>query len=333
MEGVLWSVAAMVVKDAAKQQYLKGRDYERNVRKVYRDVDNLSIMVNQVKANSHAGGALADNTIKTGPHALFVKRAEKQLRHSYRTLQREYSRDRPSLSRLVEHASTPGAEMRLLDIGTAARQTARGLGDLLSEMRFARLGSLEIEKEGTRPPPQRHQPAAQEGGGAWARLAPRHSSSSSDKWMPLAVALDASSGYRDREHALDNLQHGIEQVLEACDDEHEAEAMAYAQHALAEVLRLQKSSDGLGAAGGGGCPVDEELGGAVEDLDGAMRSLLLLMGGAESGEEKEKEKEKKEAMRRLGRALDDVDAALVARQAYREREGERRLRRIMTSGS
>lgn len=133
MEGLFWGVAAMVVKDALKQPYMKGRDYERNVRQVYRDVDNLKITMSHVRTNC------TPEDLTTGPHATFIRRAESQLRDSYRTLEREYPR-KAGLSRLMEHATTPGAEMNLLDIGKEANQTARGLGDLLSEIRFARMG-------------------------------------------------------------------------------------------------------------------------------------------------------------------------------------------------
>lgn len=368
MEGMLWGVAAMVVKDAVKQQYVKGRDYERNVRQVYRDVDNLSITVDHVKSNCTA------EDMETGPHAVFIKRAEKQLRDSYRTLKREYPR-KPGLSRLMEHASKPGAEMHLLDIGKEANQTARGLGDLLSEIRFAKIG-----KPKEQPPPQ--QPAREDASQIARRplshsmaldenaisddslsphsipsdqaslfdrtviapssirspsssatgrskrrpTAPRKRSYSASeqkqkalvptsfsKSRPLKAILD---GGCDREHALDNLQYGIDQVLDACDDEHETEAMEYIQHALNEVLRLQK------AQGFAGSRVDEELGAAVEDLDDAMKSLLAAKS----------EKEKKHTMKKLSHALDDVDAALADRQMYKEQEWEHRLRRI-TPGS
>lgn len=132
----------MVIKDAVKQPYLKGRDYERNVRQVYRDVDNLKITTDHVRTNC------TPEDLTTGPHAQFIRRAEVQLRDAYRTLDREYPR-KASLSRLMEHASTPGAEMHLLDIGKEANQTARGLGDLLSEIRFARMG--KAKEEGNKP--------------------------------------------------------------------------------------------------------------------------------------------------------------------------------------
>lgn len=136
MNGMLWGVAAMVVKDAIKQPYLKGRDYERNVRQAYRDVDNLKITLEHVRANC------TPEDLTTGPHAVFIRRAEIQLKDAYRTLDREYPR-KAGFSRLLEHASTPGAEMALLDIGKEANQTARGLSDLLSEIRFARMGKAK----------------------------------------------------------------------------------------------------------------------------------------------------------------------------------------------
>lgn len=133
MEGMLWGVAAMCVKDAIKNPYLKGRDYERNVRQVHRDVDNLKITMDHVKTSC------ADEDFVNGPHAPYIKRAERQLKDAYRTLRREFPR-KPGLTRLLEHAATPGREMHLLDIGKEANQTARGLGDLLSEIRFAKIG-------------------------------------------------------------------------------------------------------------------------------------------------------------------------------------------------
>lgn len=138
MEGMFWGVAAMVVKDAIKQPYLKGRDYERNVRQAYRDVDNLKITLAHVRTNC------TPEDLTTGPHATFIRRAEVQLKDAYRTLDRGYQR-KAGFSKLMEYASTPGAEMTLLDIGKEANQTARGLGDLLSEIRFARMGK---SKEG-----------------------------------------------------------------------------------------------------------------------------------------------------------------------------------------
>lgn len=135
---MFWGVAAMVVKDAVKQPYLKGRDYERNVRQVYRDVDNLKITTDHVRTNC------TPEDLTTGPHAAFIRRAEVQLKDAYRTLDREYPR-KAGFSRLMEYASTPGAEMTLLDIGKEANQTAKGLGDLLSEIRFARMGKSKEE--------------------------------------------------------------------------------------------------------------------------------------------------------------------------------------------
>lgn len=122
----------MIVKDVLKTPYLKGRDYERNVRQVYRDVDNLQITLDQTKSNCE-GQSLSR------PHAEFVKRAEKQKRHAYRILRKSYPRN-ASKSQLFEYASTPGAEMNLLDIGKEANQTAKGLNDLLAEIRFSKIG-------------------------------------------------------------------------------------------------------------------------------------------------------------------------------------------------
>lgn len=59
----MWGVAAMVVKDVVKNPYLKGRDYERNVRQVYRDVDNLRITMDQVKTNC------AGEDLENGPYS------------------------------------------------------------------------------------------------------------------------------------------------------------------------------------------------------------------------------------------------------------------------
>lgn len=128
----MYGVAAMIVKDMLKTPYLKGRDYERNVRQVYRDVDNLQITLDQTKSNCE-GQSLSKQ------HAEFVKRAEKQKRDSYRVLRKNYPRN-ASKSQLLEYASTPGAEMNLLDLGKEANQTAKGLNDLLAEIRFAKIG-------------------------------------------------------------------------------------------------------------------------------------------------------------------------------------------------
>lgn len=128
----MYGVAAMIVKDMLKTPYIKGRDYERNVRQVYRDVDNLQITLDQTKSNCE-GQSLSK------PHAEFVKRAEKQKRDAYRILRKNYPRY-ASKSQLLEYASTPGAEMNLLDIGKEANQTAKGLNDLLAEIRFAKIG-------------------------------------------------------------------------------------------------------------------------------------------------------------------------------------------------
>lgn len=139
MNAMLLGVAGMLLKDAIKQPYLKGRDYERNVRQAYRDVENLQITLQHVRAHC----APADLT--TGPHAAFIRRAQGQLREAYRTLDRAYPR-KAGLARLLEHASTPGAEAALLDIGKEACQTARGLGDVLAEIRCARAGNKAKEE-------------------------------------------------------------------------------------------------------------------------------------------------------------------------------------------
>lgn len=367
MEGMLWGVAAMVVKDAVNQQYLKGRDYERNVRQVYRDIDNLKITMAHVKVNC------GDEDLDTGPHAPFIQRAERQLRDAYRTLKRDYPR-KPGLSKLLDYASTPGAEMHLLDIGKEANQTARGLGDLLSEIRFAKIGKSKEEpprdkmsahpaalasphtplydmtvyenalSEGSVSPQSMasdqaslfdhsivrpssiHSPSSSTSSQSRRRSSslrsrrhsisePKQKSLPPSTWpksRPLEVILE---GGRDREHALDNLQIGIDNVLEACDDEHEAEAMDYLERALAEVLRLQKTR------GFAGSRADEDLGDAVEDLDDAMNSLVDAKNG----------KEKKYAMKRLSHALEDVDMALAERQKDKEREPEHRPRQITQS--
>ena len=132
MEGLVYGVAAMIVKDMLKTPYLKGRDYERNVRQVYRDVDNLQITLDQTKSNCE-GQSLSK------PHADFVKRAEKQRREAFRILRKNYPRH-ATKSQLLEYASTPGAEMNLLDLGKEANQTAKGLNDLLAEIRFSKIG-------------------------------------------------------------------------------------------------------------------------------------------------------------------------------------------------
>lgn len=152
MEGLFWGVMAMVVKDTLKQQYIKGRDYERNVRQVYRDVDNLKITMAHVRTNCQP------EDLETGPHALFIQRAERQLHDAYRMLKKHYPRT-ASTSRLMEYSSTPGAEMHLLDIGKEANQTARGLGDLLAEIRFAKIGKAKAGDE-KKPPADGAQPIA-----------------------------------------------------------------------------------------------------------------------------------------------------------------------------
>lgn len=372
MEGMLWGVAAMVVKDAVKQPYLKGRDYERNVRQVYRDIDNLKITMDHVKVNCQ------DEDLENGPYAPFIKRAERQLKDAYRTLKKSYPR-KASLSFLAQYASTPGAEMHLLDIGKEANQTARGLNDLLSEIRFAKIG---------KPPPDQDKAQGQD-----AKSSPKGSASSPQEGVPPtprsvrdmalyenAVSDDSSmaseqsslfdrdlirpsSGHSpstsnsshprkrsstsrrnrsqsinektrkalpsspfskpqrldvilesgaERELALDNLQIGIDNVLDSVDEEHEGEAMDYMEHALAEVLRIQKTQGFVGSE------FDEDLGDAVEDLDESMKSLL----GARN------DKEKKYAMKRLSHALEDVDHALAERQKYKERVAERRLKQL-----
>lgn len=372
MEGMLWGVAAMVVKDAVKQPYLKGRDYERNVRQVYRDVDNLKITMDHVKVNCQ------DEDLENGPYAPFIKRAERQLRDAYRTLKKNYPR-KAGLSFLAQYASTPGAEMHLLDIGKEANQTARGLGDLLSEIRFSKIGKPPPKDTSQRgPPAPRDIPQPQQVGvspspvydmavyenaisdgsssssspgsmqseqsslfdrdlvrptnvlspssstssprkrSVSSRRARSQSTSESRKALPaspftkpqrLDVILE---GGAERELALDNLQIGIDNVLTSVDDEHEEEAMDYMEHALAEVLRLQKTK------GFAGSPLDEDLGDAVEDLDDSMKSLM----GAKS------DKEKKYAMKRLSHALEDVDHALAERQKHKERVAKQRLRQV-----
>lgn len=392
MEGMLWGVAAMVVKDAVKNPYLKGRDYERNVRQVYRDVDNLRITMDQVKMNC------TPEDLSTGEHAPYIKRAERQMKDAYRTLRKHYPR-RAGLTRILEHAATPGAEMHLLDIGKEANQTARGLGDLLSEIRFAKIGKSKDEPpppepsttRGSRSPtkiedsasPRRqikyhdmamYEDAVSSGsssqdddddeelfdrGGPLSpstayspssstsssqdrkrRSSSKHHSSSSSsrrsrsqsitarKALPptssesssssasrsnrLAVILETTSA-SEREHALDNLQLAIDNVLVAPDAGSEGTAMEFMEEALAEVLRLQKT------AGFGGSRLDEDLGDAVEDLDESMKSLLSART----------DKESKYAMRRLSHALDDVDHALGERRRHKARAAERRPREFV----
>lgn len=379
MEGMFWGVAAMVVKDAVKQQYLKARDYARNVRQVYRDVDNLSIAVDHVKANCQP------EDLDAGPHAPFIRRAERQLRDAYRTLDKVYPL-KPSTSKLVEYASRPGGEMHLLDIGKEANQTARGLGDLLSEIRFAKIGggskdesSSEEQGPGDTPPQSSPQPAPfptaydmllyqsnafpPDGSGSprttnsdqsslfdhtvvqpssiyspstdSSRSGRRRSSSARQRRRDPSPAAGERAGDPpssrkdprplgplfgdrvDREHALDSLQDGIEQVLGACDEDREGEAMGYLERALSEVIRLQKTR------GFAGCRADEDLGDAVEELDHAMTGL------AGAGDEREK----KRGLRRLGRALEEVDAALAERQRHKERGSDCRRHRIAAKSS
>lgn len=365
MEGMLWGVAAMVVKDAVKQPYLKGRDYERNVRQVYRDIDNLKITMEHVKINCQG------EDLENGPYSPFIKRAERQLRDAYRTLKKSYPR-KAGLSFLAQYASTPGAEMHLLDIGKEANQTARGLSDLLSEIRFAKIGKSNDDStpapasDGASPkssaspksvydvdkyenavsdgsssprsvaseqsslfdrdllrPSSVHSPSSSTSSRSRKRSSssrrPRSQSTSQNrkaltsspwsKTQPLDVILESGA---EREHALDNLQIGIDNVLDAVDEEHEGETMEYMEHALAEVLRLQKTQ------GFTGSQFDEDLGDAVEDLDDSMNTLL----------EARSEKEKKYAMKRLSHALEDVDHALGERQKHKERVADRRLKQI-----
>lgn len=358
---MLWGVAAMVVKDAVKQPYLKGRDYERNVRQVYRDVDNLKITMEHVRVNCQ------DEDLEHGTYAPFINRAERQLRDAKRTLKKNYPR-KAGLSFLAQYASTPGAEMHLLDIGKEANQTARGLGDLLSEIRFAKIGGKPKEDSRPAPIPGRisapsvydmamYENAVSDGSTTPRSMASEQSgifdsdlvrpssvygpsssstlgrsskrslssrrprsqsasenrkalkSSSSSKSQQLDVILESGT---DHELSLDNLQIGIDNVLASVDDEHEGEAMEYMEHALAEVLRLQKTQ------GFTGSHLDEDLGDAVEDLDDSMNSLL----GARS------EKEKKYAIKRLSHALEDVDHALAERKKHRDRVAERRLKHL-----
>lgn len=363
MEGMLWNVAAMVVKDAVKQPYLKGRDYERNVRQVYRDVENLRISMDHVKENCPG------EDLEHSPYASFIKRAERQLKDADRTLKKHYPR-KASLSFLAQYASKPGTEMRLLDIGKEANQTAKGLGDLLSEIRFSKIGKPAADKDPPKgatpdgasvpregvPAPSVYDMAVYENAvsddsslvsgqsslfdhdlvrplsghsrfSSTSSRPRRHSSarrprsqSTSDKRKSLPASpfsklshLNAIlEGGAEREHALDSLQTGIENVLDSVDEEHECEAMEYMEHALAEVLRIQKTQGFVGSQH------DEDLGDAVEDLDESMKSLL----GART------EKEKKYAMKRLSHALEDVDQALAERQKYKGRVAERRLKQI-----
>lgn len=383
MEGMFWGVAAMMVKDAVKQQYLKGRDYERNVRQVYRDVDNLKITMDHVRRN--CGG----EDLETGPHAPFIRRAEAQLRDAYRILRRSYPR-KPGLSKLMEYASRPGAEMHLIDIGKEANQTARGLGDLLAEIRFAKIGKPPDGGgggggggSGGNPPPSPlpvphpafydvalYEDAVSDGmssprsvgsdksslfdrdrhlsrsrtrgstrshpsstssrsrGRSPSSRRPRSHSAATQKTLlpaPSSSSSSSSSSSRSRdkkplpaikegERALDDLQHGIDSVLGARSESDAHDAMEHIERALAEVLRVQRTEGGFA----GLSRADEDLGDAVEDLDEAMAGVL----GARD------DREKKYATRRLGQALEDVDAALAARQRRKERRAGRRLRQI-----
>lgn len=364
MEGMLWGVAAMCVKDAVKQPYMKGRDYERNVRQVYRDVDNLSISVEHVKSNCQ-GDDMPD-----GAQALFIRRAEKQLRDAYRTLKRDYPR-KLGLSGLMEYSTTPGGEMHLLDIGKEANQTAKGLGDLLAEIRFAKLGKKPKDEEDPEkaamkeeaPPPRRRRPrfdvskyesavfddASSDQASisnpsvtdSWSPPSPVASPPDRSRQRPKAVRKRSYSasdhvpvrdrllpppssfgrpskpeGRRDRERALDNLQRGVDHVLEADDDEEEAAAMAHLQRSLIDVLRVQKTQ------GFAGDPFDGALGDAVEDLDDALANLVTA--GTD--------KEKGHALKRVSRAFEDVDLALVQRRKHKERKARHQPPQL-TAGS
>lgn len=364
----MYGVAAMIVKDMLKTPYVKGRDYERNVRQVYRDVENLQITLDQTKSN-------CEGLSLSKPHADFVKRAEKQKREAYRILRKNYPRH-ATKSHLLEYASTPGAEMNLLDIGKEANQTAKGLNDLLAEIRFAKIGGdkgddKEKEKEGkdkhkdkspTRPSldlsnihkaPSRDsstpgsmsshhssvfspipiQPSSiyspPSSTSSFGDPTRRHSTSSRRRSQtnhlghhPKQQLLTPSSWPktnpfettiietgREREQALDNLQHGIDQVLGAVDQEHENEAMAYLEHALNEVLRLQQRGSGSHS----GLSVGEDLGDAVDELDLAMRNLVA------AGTDRQKDR----ALKALSLALEDVDVALYARRKRKEQRGGR----------
>lgn len=378
MEGMLWGVAAMCVKDAVKQPYIKGRDYQRNVRQVYRDVDNLSIAVEHVKSNCQG------DDIPSGAQALFIKRAEKQLRDAYRTLKRDYPR-KLGLSGLMEYSTTPGGEMNLLDIGKEANQTAKGLGDLLAEIRFAKLGKKPKDEEDPEkaamkeeaPPPRRRLPrfdvpkyesaffddASSDQAsvsnpsvtGSWSPPSPSTSPPDQSRKRPKAVrkrsysasdhvpvrdrllpptsssgrpwklegggsssssSSPAGQGRRDRERALDNLQLGVDHVLEADDEEEEAAAMAHLQRSLIDVLRVQQTQ------GFAGDPFDGALGDAVEDLDDALSNLVTAAT----------EKEKGHALKRVSRAFEDVDKALVQRRKHKERKARHQPPQL-TAGS
>lgn len=367
MEGLVYGVAAMIVKDMLKTPYLKGRDYERNVRQIYRDVDNLQITLDQTKSN-------CEGLSLSKPHAEFVKKAEKQKREAYRILRKNYPRH-ASKSQLLEYASTPGAEMNLLDIGKEANQTAKGLNDLLAEIRFAKIGGdkgddkdkekdegkdRKKDKSTTRPSldlSKVHSAESPSRGSSSPRsMSSRHSSvfspipiqpsgiysppsstsslgdptrrhstssrrrsqsnhighhrqelltpSSWPKTNPFDTIMETG---HEREQALDNLQHGIDQVLGAVDEEHEYEAMVYLEHALKEVLRLQRSQ------GFSGSQMGEDLGDAVDELDLAMRSLVAA----------KTDKQKDRALKALSFALEDVDIALYARRKRKEKSQDR----------
>lgn len=360
----MYGVAAMLVKDMLKTPYTKGRDYERNVRQVYRDVDNLGITLDQTKTN-------CEGVPLSKPHAEFVKRAEKQKRDAYRILRKNYPRY-VSTSQRIEYASTPGAEMNLLDIGKEANQTAKGLNDLLAEIRFAKIGGdkgddkdkekdegkdKQQDKSPTRPSLDLSRVQAidipSRGSSSPRSASSRHSSvfsptpiqptgiysppsstssfsdpkrrnstsssrrrsqsnhlghhkqqelltpSSWPKTNPFETIMETG---REREQALDNLQHGIDQVLSAVDQEHEYEAMVYLEHALKEVLRLQRSQ------GFSGSQMGEDLGDAVDELDLAMRTLVAA----------KTDKQKDRALKDLSYALDSVDVALYARRKQKE---------------
>ncbi|KAK9425529.1 hypothetical protein SUNI508_12913 [Seiridium unicorne] len=127
MAGILVGVGAMLVGKALVTPYEKCRDYERTVRQIWNDLDNLNIALENIRQHE-----LQDSSLQ------FLYKAEKQYTRSVDIMNRYYPHTLPT-SRLLGFGVENGRYKHLLDIGVEANQTTRTLNDILGEERWKKI--------------------------------------------------------------------------------------------------------------------------------------------------------------------------------------------------
>ncbi|KAI1867520.1 hypothetical protein JX265_007322 [Neoarthrinium moseri] len=129
MAGILIGVGAMLVGKALVTPYEKCRDYERTVRQVGNDLENLNIALENIRQHELKDSALD-----------FLHKAERQYERSVKVLNRYYPETLPT-TRLLGYSIENGRYKHLLDIGVEANQTTRTLNDILGEERWKKIMS------------------------------------------------------------------------------------------------------------------------------------------------------------------------------------------------